>query len=177
MARLQLAISILMHPRDDAAGPARHGSNPQARTRLAHEQIDEKYIEVPSLWRHRTFHPDWTQHKLYLALGRLGVHSGRTPDWLILWRGWEKLQLMIDGARVAKLGHQQQLNRANQKRCLACVRKELFRQMRTERFACRKSVIGPPHCLRNAKVTAIHFLGGRCVRAKVSSRRFTLRAK
>lgn len=95
------------------------GRNPQARTRLAREQIDDEDIEVLSLWRHRTSRPDWTQHEFYLALGRLGGHSGRPssppPGWLVLWRGWEKLQLMTDGARIAKLRHQRELNQYQNK--------------------------------------------------------------
>ena len=96
------------------------GRDPQARTRPAREYLDEEYIEVLSLWRHRNSRPEWTQHEFYMALGRLGGHSGRKksppPGWIVLWRGWEKLQLMIDGARVAML--RQQLN-AN-KSCHKC---------------------------------------------------------
>jgi hypothetical protein len=90
------------------------GRDPQARTRLAHEQIDEEYIEVLSLWRHRRSRPDWTVHEFYLALARLGGHSGRKtspPGWITLWRGWEKLQLMIDGIRVADLRQKLKMNR------------------------------------------------------------------
>ena len=90
------------------------GRHPQARTRPARDQIDDEYIEVLSLWRHRTSRPDWTQHEFTLALARLGGHSGRNssppPGWLVLWRGWEKLQLMVDGLRLAKLRQQRQQN-------------------------------------------------------------------
>ena len=53
-----------------------------------------------------------------MALARLGGHSGRKssppPGWLVLWRGWEKLQLTIDGARVAAPRHKLKLNKMAQ---------------------------------------------------------------
>lgn len=107
VARLQPAIGImsvnalpLLSLRDAAR-------DPQAKTRRASEQLNEEYIEVLSLWRHKSACPDWTLHEFYVALGCLGGHSGRKsappPGWIVLWRGWEKLQLMIDGIRVARL--------------------------------------------------------------------------
>ena len=96
------------------------GRNPAARTRPAHEQLAEEYIEVLSLWRHGTSHPDWTQHDFYMALARLGGHSGRksspAPGWIVLWRGWEKLQLMVDGNRLHKQRQQLDQNKTA-KRC------------------------------------------------------------
>jgi hypothetical protein len=110
--RLQPALAILSILALTLLTLRDGGRTPQARTRPARDQIDDEYIEVLSLWRHRTSRPDWTQHEFSLALGRLGGHSGRNssppPGWLVLWRGWEKLQLMVDGARIAKLRHQRQ---------------------------------------------------------------------
>jgi Transposase DNA-binding len=117
--RLQPAIGILSILALTLLALRDAGRNPQAKDRLARHQIDEEYIEVLSLWRHRSSRSDWTQYEFYMALARLGGHSGRKssplPGWLVLWRGWEKLQLMIDGARVAVLRHQLKLNKmANQ---------------------------------------------------------------
>ncbi len=118
--RLQPAIAILSVLALTLLVLRDAGRDPQARTRAAREQIDEEYIEVLSLWRHRSSRPDWTQYEFYMALGRLGGHSGRKssppPGWIVLWRGWEKLQLMIDGARVASLRQQLKLNKFN-KQC------------------------------------------------------------
>lgn len=106
VARLQPAIGIMSINALPLLGLRDAGRDPNAKTRRASEQIDEEYIEVLSLWRHNSSRPDWTQHEFYMALGRLGGHSGRKngppPGWIVLWRGWEKLQLMIDGIRVAR---------------------------------------------------------------------------
>lgn len=113
--RLQPALGILSILALTLLALRDAGRHPQAKDRLAREQIDEEYIEVLSLWRHRSSRPDWSQYEFYMALARLGGHSGRKssplPGWLVLWRGWEKLQLMIDGARVAALRQQLKLNK------------------------------------------------------------------
>lgn len=117
--RLQPAIGILsilalalLTIRDSAR-------NSQTRDRPARHDIDEEYIEVLSLWRHRKCCPHWTAYEFYMALARLGGHPGRKsspePGWIVLWRGWEKLQFMIDGAKAAALRYQ--LQRNNNKRC------------------------------------------------------------
>lgn len=113
--RLQPAIGILSILALTLLALRDAGRHPEAKDRLAREQIDDEYIEVLSIWRHRSSRPDWTQYEFYLALARLGGHSGRKsaplPGWLVLWRGWEKLQLMIDGARVAARRYNLELNK------------------------------------------------------------------
>ena len=47
-----------------------------------------------------------TVREFFLALARLGGHQNRKcdgdPGWLVLWRGWMKLQAMLDGYRAAQ---------------------------------------------------------------------------
>jgi hypothetical protein len=79
---------------------------PDARTRLATTILAPDYVEVLSLKRYRKVRLDLTIHDFFFALARLGGHqnrkSDRQPGWLVLWRGWTKLQAMLDGYTVAK---------------------------------------------------------------------------
>ena len=57
-------------------------------------------IVVLSLWRYKQRRDDLTVHEFFYALARLGGHQNRKndhrPGWLVLWRGWTKLQSMIE---------------------------------------------------------------------------------
>lgn len=117
--RLRPAIAILSILAMSLLAIRDSARNPHARDRLACDDVDEEYIEVLSLWRHRKCCPHWTVHEFYMALARLGGHPGKKsspePGWIVLWRGWEKLQLMIDGAKAAALRYQLQIKKI--KRC------------------------------------------------------------
>ena len=47
-----------------------------------------------------------TVKEFFMALARLGGHMNRKsdgdPGWLVLWRGWMKLQSMLDGAEAER---------------------------------------------------------------------------
>jgi len=77
-----------------------------AHTRRAATVVAAEYVEVLSLWRHGKIRRDWTIHDFFFALARLGGHQNRKrdhrPGWLVLWRGWSKLQLMLEGYRAAQ---------------------------------------------------------------------------
>lgn len=77
---------------------------PDAKERPATEFIHRDYVEVLSLWRHKELHLNWSLHDFFYALARLGGHQNRKndhpPGWLILWRGWTKLQCMVQGAAL-----------------------------------------------------------------------------
>jgi hypothetical protein len=78
-----------------------------AKTRPATAILASDYVEVLSLWRYRKIREDLTVHDFFYALARLGGHQNRKsdhqPGWLVLWRGWTKLQAMLDGYDAAKL--------------------------------------------------------------------------
>ena len=78
-----------------------------ADTRRADEVIDAQYVEVLSLWRFKEARPAMSVLEFLHALGRLGGHLGRKhdrpPGWMVLWRGWTQLQLLVDGARLTQL--------------------------------------------------------------------------
>ena len=78
-----------------------------AKTRLASTLLATEYVEVMSLQRYREVRVGMTVHEFYYALARLGGHQNRKrdrhPGWLVLWRGWTKLQAMLDGYDAANL--------------------------------------------------------------------------
>jgi hypothetical protein len=67
--------------------------------------LSSEYIEVLSLKRYGEVRDDLTVREFFLALARLGGHQNRKcdghPGWLVLWRGWMKLQDMLDGYLAA----------------------------------------------------------------------------
>lgn len=73
-----------------------------AKTRKATEHFALEYVQVLSRWRWREVRPAMTVHDFCYALARMGGHQNRghdhLPGWLVLWRGWTKLQLMVEGA-------------------------------------------------------------------------------
>jgi hypothetical protein len=77
---------------------------PDAKTTPATTHIAPKYVAVLSQWRHRETRLDWSVHDFYFALARLGGHQNRKrdhhPGWLVLWRGWTALQLLVAGSQL-----------------------------------------------------------------------------
>ena len=76
----------------------------QAKTKPAEDVIDRAYVNVLSLWRFNES-KKLTVHEFFFALARLGGHQNRTgdhpPGWLIIWRGWAKLQSLLIGYEAA----------------------------------------------------------------------------
>jgi hypothetical protein len=77
-----------------------------AGTRRADTLLCSESIEVLSLKRYGKVRDDLTVREFFLALARLGGHQNRKcdghPGWLVLWRGWMKLQAMLDGYLAAQ---------------------------------------------------------------------------
>jgi hypothetical protein len=77
-----------------------------AETRRATEIIDPEYEEVLRAVRHKKPRGELSILEFYMALARLGGHMNRKsdgfPGWLTLWRGWEKLELLVVGAAAER---------------------------------------------------------------------------
>lgn len=76
---------------------------PEAKTLPATTIIDADYVEVLSQWRFKEKR-ELTIHEFFFALARLGGHQNRKadghPGWLVLWRGWMKLQMLQIGYEI-----------------------------------------------------------------------------
>ena len=71
------------------------------------EFIDIEYVELSSLSRWKKLKPDMSLGEFLLASARLGGHQNRKndgmPGWPTLWRGWTRLQAMMQGAAAMKI--------------------------------------------------------------------------
>jgi hypothetical protein len=78
-----------------------------AATRPATDVVDQEYVTALGYWRFKQVRLDMSVHEFCMALAKLGGHLNRThdsaPGWLVLWRGWTKLQPMVDGIRAARM--------------------------------------------------------------------------
>jgi hypothetical protein len=79
--------------------------DPQLQDRPATEVMSPEEVEVLAGWRYGQ-RRELTTREFFLALARLGGHQNRKrdhpPGWLVLWRGWQALQLLVVGARAAR---------------------------------------------------------------------------
>lgn len=75
----------------------------KAKDRAAVEVIDPIYVEVLSIMRFKQKRA-LTTHEFCMTLARLGGHLNRAcdkpPGWLVLWRGWTKLQAMVQAVEA-----------------------------------------------------------------------------
>ncbi len=105
VARLEPAIALLSVVAVTLLNLRDASRRPDAKTRRATTLLAADYVKVLSIWRYRAIR-DLTVHEFFLALARLGGHQNRKsdhpPGWLVLWRGWTKLQAMLDGYDTAK---------------------------------------------------------------------------
>ena len=104
--RLEAAIGVLSVVAVVLLAVRDAGRDEATAARPASEWVPPLWVEVLSLWRHNgEARPGWTLGEFLMALGRLGGHQNRPsdgpPGWLTLWRGWAKLQPMLQGAALA----------------------------------------------------------------------------
>ncbi len=78
-----------------------------AAVRPATEVVDREYVATLCAWRFGALRPGMSVGDFCMALAKLGGHLNRRhdrpPGWLVLWRGWSKLQQMVDGARLGAI--------------------------------------------------------------------------
>ena len=102
--RLQPAIAVLSVVATHLLALRDAGRSADAATRPATALFAARWVRLLSLWRYRDARPDLSVREFVLALARLGGHQNRKhdhpPGWLVLWRGWTKLQAMADAASL-----------------------------------------------------------------------------
>ncbi len=100
--RLQPAIALISVVAVSLLQLRDASRRPDAETRLAVALFPALLVRVLSLWRYGNQRTDLTVHEFCYALARLGGHQNRKsdhrPGWLVLWRGWTKLQAMAEHA-------------------------------------------------------------------------------
>jgi hypothetical protein len=99
IAVLSVVATTLLQLRDAARAP-------DADQRPAPEVLDGEYVAVLAAHYGSRLGTQPTILRFYLHVARLGGHQNRKcdgmPGWLTLWRGWMKLQAMVDGYRAAR---------------------------------------------------------------------------
>jgi len=105
-ARLEPAIALLSVVAVTLLNLRDASRCPDAKTRPATTFFATDYVDVLSVWRYGKTRKNLTVHDFFYALARLGGHQNRksdhNPGWLVLWRGWTKLQAMLDGYAAAE---------------------------------------------------------------------------
>jgi len=99
IALISAVATTLLRLRDAARAP-------DAETRPATEVVDPVYVEVMAAHYGKRLGPRPTVKAFYMHVARLGGHQNRKgdgfPGWITLWRGWMKLQSMVDGYQAAR---------------------------------------------------------------------------
>jgi hypothetical protein len=99
IAVLSTIATTLLRLRDAARAP-------DAATRPATEVVDAEYVEVLAAHYGSRVGVRPSVLTFYKHVARLGGHQNRKcdgfPGWITLWRGWMKLQAMVDGYRSAR---------------------------------------------------------------------------
>lgn len=106
VARLEPAIALLSVVAVTLLNLRDASRREDAHTTPATTILAADYVDVLSIWRYGKIRRTMTIHEFFFALARLGGHQNRKsdhpPGWLVLWRGWTKLQAMLDGYAAAQ---------------------------------------------------------------------------
>ena len=76
--------------------------------RVAAEVVPTRYVELVHRARRGRGRPeDWTIRDFLRGLAGLGGFLGRKsdgePGWLTIWRGWDALHWMLEGAQLGRM--------------------------------------------------------------------------
>jgi hypothetical protein len=100
IALISAVATTLLRLRDAARAP-------DAEARPATEVVDPVYVKVLAAHYGKRLGPEPMVKAFYMHVARLGGHQNRKadgfPGWITLWRGWMKLQAMVDGYKAACL--------------------------------------------------------------------------
>ena len=84
------------------------GRDAKKGERPATEWFGQQEQEVLAGWQYGDSRREMTLAEFCRALAMLGGHQERKgdglPGWLTLWRGWQKMQLVVQGVRAAQTG-------------------------------------------------------------------------
>lgn len=105
VARLEPAIALISAVTTTLLRLRDAGRANDADHRPATEVVDAQYVVVLAGHYGKRLGTYPTVRKFYMHVARLGGHQNRKcdgfPGWITLWRGWMKLQSMVDGYRAA----------------------------------------------------------------------------
>jgi hypothetical protein len=99
IAILSVVATTLLNLRDAARAP-------DAETRPAADVVAPIYVEVLAAFYGKRLGTGPSVKAFFMHVARLGGHQNRKcdgfPGWITLWRGWMKLQSMVDGYEAAR---------------------------------------------------------------------------
>lgn len=105
VARLEPAIAVLSVVATTLLTLRDAARAPDAETRPATEVVATEYVDVLAAYYGKRLGKKPSVKAFYMHVARLGGHQNRKcdgfPGWITLWRGWMKLQSMVDGYEAA----------------------------------------------------------------------------
>lgn len=105
-SRLKPAIAVLSTIALTLLQIREAARRPDAKHLKATAVVGVAYVEMLSIWRHKSIKSDWSVHDFYYALARLGGHQNRKgdhpPGWQVIWEGWKELFPMVNGYIAGK---------------------------------------------------------------------------